>query len=81
MTAKIIPFPVKKKNPPFNKGVSFVTKRGVRIAESYGYLRPTGRYDTVEGEEVIEVYCVKTQRTDFVSVNLLTPFRIIDDLG
>lgn len=54
---------------------------GRKIHSCLGYLRTTGQWRLSAGNEEVEVFCCKTRKTDYVSVNLVHGVRLIDDLN
>lgn len=65
----------------FIHGKSFRTPKGEKVQSSFGYLRPTGKCQTrPNGDEEIEVVCMRTGRTKFFKLSVLQPFRFVDSL-
>lgn len=65
----------------FIHGKSFRTPKGEKVETSFGYLRPTGKTQTrPNGDEEIEVVCMRTGRTKFFKLSVLQPFRFVDSL-
>lgn len=68
------------------RGKPFTTPMGTEVQSAFAYLRPTGKWrlkqpeDPEYPEEQIEVVCLQSGNHRFVPLNLLQPFRFIDDL-
>ncbi len=76
----VIQFPIGNKGSkdPRSIGESFTTDTGKQVEESYGYLKPTGFWNGEDGNENIEVFCVKTGNTRFVSLKALHSGLVTD---
>lgn len=67
-------------------GKSFTTPWGTRVQSAFAYLRPTGKWRegrnpyTGEKREEVEVVCLQSGNHKYVGLDLLQPFRFIDDL-
>ena len=70
----------------FVHGKSFKTPWGTKVETAFGYLRPTGKWregknpHTGDAREEVEVVCLSSGNHKYVGLDLLQPFRFIDDL-
>jgi len=56
---------------------------GREVDPDLGYMRTTGQWrlnEAVRGGEEVEVFCFKTNKTGYVSVNLVSGIRLMDNL-
>lgn len=65
------------------EGTKAALPSGRDVDTDLGYMRTTGQWrlnEAVRGGEEVEVYCLKTNRSDYVPVNLVTGVRLMDNL-
>lgn len=56
---------------------------GRDVDTDLGFMRTTGQWrlnEDVRGGEEVEVYCLKTNKSGYVSVNLVSGIRLVDNL-
>jgi len=64
----------------FLAGAEVNLPSGRKIHTGLGYLRTTGQWRQSDGNEEVQVFCCKTGKTAYVSVELVHGVRLIDDL-
>jgi hypothetical protein len=65
------------------EGTKVALPSGRDVDTDLGYMRTTGQWrlnEAARGGEEVEVYCSKTNRSGYVSVNLVSGIRLQDHL-
>lgn len=69
-----------KKTQGAFKGVGFTLPSGIKIKNSYGYVRATGNYKIEDNVEKVELYDINNGKLEYLQVTSDDPFIMLASL-